>query len=56
MSCTKEDLISFLNTLEDGSEVYIDNGGLTLVPMFTDDRNVTHTAYYEVGGKSEDEG
>jgi hypothetical protein len=49
MAERKEELIEWLEELQDGVMVGVDDGGLTL-------RVVGENAYYEIGGLPEDEG
>ena len=48
MATTKQELLEWVESLNEESTVAIDDGGLTLVEI--DDRGLETGAYFEIGG------
>jgi hypothetical protein len=55
MSQSKEQLIRWLQTLDKGAEVWIDEGGLTLESDSPVNIENSGNAYLELGGKAEND-
>jgi hypothetical protein len=52
MSCTKQQLQSFLDELPDDVSLFIDDDGITLVANYTDSNNSYQQKYFEIGGEN----